>query len=271
MLTFNQLLKDAAIPPEQTRLARHKGNGTNGRTAFDLWKAKNGMFDRYQSIQSTERFDVGQWVASFVVGKIGETIFVGLYKVLAVGPMDHSDAKDPLSDHSVAECHLYTLERQEALSELEGRLIVDWGPGALSWVQRADRQDKQIVELRRTEIDPPYLGHDLFKYQVRRLEEVPDNWRTTLTSVRGVYLLVCMDGGKQYVGSATGADGFWGRWSAYIDGDGGNEGMRLLVGVDYQVSILEVAASTAKPEDIVKLEQKWKEKLLSKQYGLNRN
>lgn len=272
MLTLNLLLQSAGIAPEHTRLARHKGNGINGRTAFDLWLAKNGSFERYQSIQSKERFDVGEWLASFVVSRIGETIFAGLYKVLAIGPMDDPDAKDPLGDHSVAECHLYTLERQEVLSDLEGRLVIDWGPGALSWVQRADRQNKTIVELRRKAMDPPYPGHDLFKHQIRHLAEVPHDWRTTLTFVCGVYLLVCLKDGKQYVGSASGQDGFWGRWSSYAtNGHGGNEGMRLVVGEDYQVSILEVAAGTAQVDDILRLEQKWKEKLLSKQYGLNWN
>lgn len=40
---------------------------------------------------------------------------------------------------------------------------------------------------------------------------------------------------------------------------------------DYRVSILEVAGSQMSTNEIIQLEQRWKEKLQSKEMGLNKN
>ena len=40
---------------------------------------------------------------------------------------------------------------------------------------------------------------------------------------------------------------------------------------DYQVSILEVAGSSASDDDILKMEGRWQSKLQSREMGLNRN
>lgn len=55
---------------------------------------------------------------------------------------------------------------------------------------------------------------------------VPLSWIAALSSSRGVYLLTCPKTREQYVGSATGIGGFYGRWLSYIrDGQGGNVGL----------------------------------------------
>ena len=78
--------------------------------------------------------------------------------------------------------------------------------------------------------------------------------------------------GKLYVGSACGTGGFWGRWQEYLQtGHGGNEGMKLDPEAKYRVAILEVAGSAALEADILTLESRWKEKLGSRDFGLNRN
>lgn len=47
--------------------------------------------------------------------------------------------------------------------------------------------------------------------------------------------------------------------------------MRLAPHTEYQVTILEVAPSSATAEDIIGLENRWKDKLRSRGFGLNRN
>ena len=69
-----------------------------------------------------------------------------------------------------------------------------------------------------------------------------------------------------------GASGFWGRWEEYAaSGHGGNLRMRELPRSDYQVTVLEVASSSARAEDLIRLEGRWKEKLRSRDFGLNAN
>ena len=101
---------------------------------------------------------------------------------------------------------------------------------------------------------------------------LPATWIAVLSSSRGVYLLTCPKTREQYVGSASGAGGFHGRWLLYArDGHGGNVALKSRDPSDYQVSILEVAGSTATPEEIIAMEDLWKRKLQSREMGLNRN
>jgi hypothetical protein len=104
------------------------------------------------------------------------------------------------------------------------------------------------------------------------VDRLPKHWTATLQSSRGVYLLTCPRTKEQYVGSATGEKGFWGRWQEYLaNGHGGNVVLRSREPSDYQVSILEVAGTALAENDIVKLEQRWKAKLQTRQMGLNGN
>jgi hypothetical protein len=93
-----------------------------------------------------------------------------------------------------------------------------------------------------------------------------------LSAVTGVYLFTHPDTGKQYVGSAQGVGGFWGRWEHYVvSGHGGNRRMQDIPAADYQVSVLEVASSSAGADVLAKMEERWKQKLLSRRFGLNAN
>jgi hypothetical protein len=94
-----------------------------------------------------------------------------------------------------------------------------------------------------------------------------------LRNARGVYLLVRRKTGDQYVGSATGEGGFHGRWLSYQDGHGGNLGMKELAAdaSEYDVNILEVAASDATVDEVYQRESVWKAKLGTRATGLNRN
>lgn len=271
-LTLNLLLQAADIPLNQTLLVRHQyQRSRSGRTPYTAWRAQDGSFDLYQSIQSKERFKVGQWLASFVATPFGETLFVGLFKVKALGRVGPG-VTDPIGGHDVEGLFLYDIAPEEALAAFVGRMVIEWGDGYRSWVQRADRQHKTVIELRKQVDDAPFPGFDAFTHTIGNLKDVPQTWRTALGAVAGIYLLVSMKTGKLYVGSATGAEGFWGRWESYAaNGHGGNLGLKLAAEQDYTVSILEVSASTASEDEVLQLEAKWKRKLLSREFGLNKN
>jgi hypothetical protein len=99
----------------------------------------------------------------------------------------------------------------------------------------------------------------------------PNSWIEVLKNAMGVYLLTCPRTKEQYVGSASGSEGFWHRWMEYaITGHGANVALKSREPSDYQVSILEVAG-TNQMEDILALEARWKRKLQSGEMGLTRN
>lgn len=170
------------------------------------------------------------------------------------------------------ECDSYDLVLQDQLSDLIGKLVIDWGFAAIAWIQHADRNNKVITELHKAFKKPEFPGFLNFIQQLSKLENLPLSWTSVLKSSRGIYLLTCPKTKEQYVGSATGVDGFWGRWQMYInDGHGGNVGLKSREPSDYQVSIIEVAGTSLTLDEILAMENKWKIKLQSREMGLNKN
>ncbi|MGH6719786.1 MAG: GIY-YIG nuclease family protein [Alphaproteobacteria bacterium] len=122
--------------------------------------------------------------------------------------------------------------------------------------------------------EPPFPGFHAFQQVVSEVEFMPDGWRSVLKASKGVYLMICPDTGAQYVGSAVGPDGFYGRWLEYArDGNGGNALLKDRDARKFLVSILEVAPSSATLDEteILSREAVWKRKLGSRVHGLNAN
>lgn len=276
MLTFNQLLRAANIEPELVRLVRHRDPNVQ-RAVFDAALRGDASFDEYQEHQGTDQiiaqFRAAKFLAAFVGEPItSETIFVGLWERLS----DHP-GPSPRIPLSIAGTHsasvVFETRRLEALAEYRGRIVIEWGDAARVWVQRADRQEKAIIEVRREPREPSFPGFLHLMLPLDKVANVPPAWSVALRNVRGIYLLVHRGSGAQYVGSAYGADGILGRWLSYADGHGGNVAMReLAAGADaYEATILEIVGSDATIEEICERENLWKKKLGSKAQGLNCN
>jgi hypothetical protein len=275
-ITFNMLLCAANLELTDVRLLRHKDNrSTKGKTPHELWRYNRPQFNLYQSTQRVEnrsKFKAPYW-ATFLGTPAAETLFVGIYRAEYRGlldkdqPMPHRDGVD-----KAGTCDLYDLTLDDKLSEFIGLLLIDWGPGDRAWVQRADKQDKRVTELRAKLLEPDFPGYLNFMEPLSKLDSLPKGWTDALRCSSGVYLLVCPKTKEQYVGSATGEGGFLGRWEEYVrTGDGGNEGLKSREPSDYQVSILEVAGTAATVENILEMESRWKRKFQSREMGLNRN
>lgn len=277
-LTFNALLDDAGVAPDGVRLLRHQTQAGAGRTPYSLWRDDRPGFLTYQSLQTAQNRSrlAGRYWASFVVTPAAATLFVGLYEVSLIGDAP-DDLVDPLR-HKLATnggerpLDLYAQRSIAMLEDLVGRVAIEWGAGTRSWIQRAGSQSKPILELSRAFQEEAFPGYVRFLGNLSTVEALPRGWIAALTFARGVYLLTCPRTREQYVGSATGENGFFGRWLTYAgDGHGGNVGLKSRDASDYQVSILEVSGSTATVEEIIAAEQLWKAKLQSREMGLNRN
>jgi hypothetical protein len=267
MLTFNAILKDN-IDPKNVRLVRHQdARAAVNCTPYDLWRAGDGRLELYQRIQSKERFDVGGLLASFVVTPSGDTLFVGLFRVDGMGVAPPGTI-DPVLREDRAGLHFYDIQREERLSEYAGHLIIEWKERA--WVQHADRQDKPVLEIRKEVKDEAFPGFTRFCSDIDQIEAIPLAWQEVLKHVRGVYLLVCKETGKQYVGSAKGDESLWGRFREYArTGHGGNVELKRLGLKNFQATVLEVVNSDT--QEIEQIEEAWKKKLMSRQFGLNKN
>jgi hypothetical protein len=275
-IMFNTVLLAADFNLSDVRLLRHKDRrATKGHTPYELWRDSREMFELYQATQSVNnesRLLAPYW-ASFVGTPNGETLFAGIYAVKNQGlleedvPRIHMDGVDEAGSY-----HFYELTPEPGLGDLIGKLLIDWGPGAKAWIQRADQQDKRIIELRPEFKEPEFPGFLNFIGTLSKLEQLPQGWVTALQSSRGIYLLTCPKTKEQYVGSATGEGGFWRRWHDYVQtGHGDNVALKSRDPSDYQVSILEVAGTASTHDDILRMEAQWKLKLQSREMGLNRN
>lgn len=270
MLTFNTILRHEGIDPKGVRLVRHKDTRRPGRpTPYDLWRAGDGRFETYQQIQRRNVFAKGNLLASFVATPNNETLFIGLYSVDGVGPVPPGVIEPITGEQDLSGMNFYAIHREDRLADYAGHLTVEWGAGFRAWVQRAELQDKAVREIRTEIADPPFPGFTRFAWDVDQIAAVPFTWQEILKSVKGVYLLVCKETGKQYVGSAKGEESLWGRFSDYArTGHGGNIELKHRGKKQYQFTILEVVNSEVGIEAV---EEAWKKKLMSRQFGLNQN
>jgi len=276
MLGFNSLLTAVGLAPSKVRLVRHRHKQQYQRAVYLDAIRREARFEQYQGGQGNPRvisqMSSAEALASFVADMRGETVFVGLWEVKGSRPGHLADPYKALSlpgPHSA----IIDLRRMVALDEYCGRIVVAWGGGERAWVQYAHRRDKPITELRRQAEEPVFPGFGRFACGLHEVDVLPASWLEPLRASRGVYLLIHRSSGAQYVGSATGADGFLGRWRCYSDGHGGNLAMKEL-GHDaeaFDVRILETVGSASTTLDVYDLESRWKEKLGCRAHGLNRN
>lgn len=109
--------------------------------------------------------------------------------------------------------------------------------------------------------------------------EAPE-WKTALSSVKGIYVITDAASGQLYIGSAYGNDGgIWQRWSAYGNVKnltGNNKTFEELkknsenyIIDNFTYAILEIFDMRTKREDIIKREEYWKRVFQTVKYGMN--
>jgi hypothetical protein len=270
-ILFNSILDSIGLQPDEVVLLRHQDNYAI-RSPYQLWRDDREAFDFYQGVQNIKRRPALSrpiW-ASFVGTPDGKSLFTSLYIAEHVGLLDHDRMRVQSSGYDRAgSLDLYRLIRDPALAEYEGKLYIAWGNGQRAFVQRADRMNKPVSELRDDFSEPPYPGHLNLISRLSEIMSFPQTWIEILKNTAGVYLLTCPDSKEQYVGSASGAGGFWQRWVGYATtGHGGNVRLKNRDKSDYQICILQVAGSGA---NVLELEAHWKSKLQTREMGLNGN
>jgi hypothetical protein len=130
----------------------------------------------------------------------------------------------------------------------------------------------------------PFPGHDQINHTLGELEVViaqqrPD-WHGALQHMKGVYVIHDQVTGKPYVGSAYGDTGIWARLVEYATTlHGGDLALRELVdreGRDYaranlRFALLEFWSMRTSDEHVLARESYWKDVLLSREFGYNKN
>jgi len=162
-----------------------------------------------------------------------------------------------------------------------GRLIIKYKNTATQLIQYAstviDKCEiyKILPDIFDNDIFPGYDKVNISWEDLSRVLQ-KGNWRTALENQKGVYLITDISNGKRYVGSAYGKDMLLGRWEDYKEtGHGGNKDLKGLplahIKANFRYSILDIFKSTTEDDVIREREGWWKEVLLSRKFGYNKN
>lgn len=185
----------------------------------------------------------------------------------------------------------YKVELTNRFESLIGRLVIkfDRYQGMRG---RAFKLENYIDDLSVSEImenvyeGEEFPGYDNVRIDFSALELLVKNqktdWKVALENFKGVYLISDKKNGKQYVGSAYGDSGIWSRWTSYINsGHGGNDELIALIskpdnGIEYarknfQFALLELRSMKTDDDVIIERENFWKEVLLTRNFGYNKN
>lgn len=269
---------------KKIKLVRHTTE--NGYDVNLIYKA--GQLMDYQAVQSKDFFKDCEYIISFIATESTKAVFVGAYEIINKTTVKQRRKIKKLPDiQGIPDFYkddqfYYEQIEVPALADLKDRLVIEWGKGARNWCQNLSK--KEVIEIFPKGYNNNFPGFDkvIINYdELKKIIDYPDanrEWHKMLSSVAGVYLIVDMETGMQYVGSAYGKEGILGRWKQYSkNGHGGN---KLLIGIlekdslrykKFQYSILRTLPRTLTSSEVIEIESIYKRKLGIKAFGLNLN
>lgn len=140
-LMLSSIIEEYGLDPAKTKLARHSGEEC--KVCYE-----KGYIEGYQAIQSEPVFEKCTHVLSFI-GRSGTTAsFLGLYRVDK--EYKHEDfirfmpEGYPYPKQYEVDNYYYKLTKLPLMSDLEGKLEIEWGLSTQKWHQWA-KNDKEIL------------------------------------------------------------------------------------------------------------------------------
>ena len=269
-------------PRCKSKLVRHQDKDLDMDVLIN-----EGWLDHYQSLQNKRKHVFRD--CDYIVTLIGDggtrAKFHGVYRVLQERDATPSDipADSPMAEWNYQDLFYYELEHLPQYDEFAGRVVIEWGRATRRWAQHM--KNKPVIEIippgRALQPFPDYLDFTLSHQELQELIENPivhRDWQSSLSAVAGIYLILAETTGEQYVGSARGHSGIWGRWQQYAaNGHGGNKLLEELVKDDaaypnaFRYSVLQVLPKSTKDGEVNHWETQYKLKLGSRAIGLNAN
>ncbi|MEO0911503.1 MAG: GIY-YIG nuclease family protein [Pseudomonadota bacterium] len=291
-MRLNTLLREAGLAPEACAVMLHTPQKPKLRRMLPWLAAERpDVFATYQSVHVRNvepTLKARRNVVVFLDIGAGRQVLAGLYAVEGweERPLEALDA-DPAfialsrdwGDLRVTEyarergeatrC-VFDMRRCDALAAYRGRLVIA-KPKGRGYVRLAENLDAEVLALAEHSllVAPPPEWRDFVVTgaEVRRL---PRDWAARLAEWRGVYLIVDEVDGARYVGSAYGAENLAGRWAAHVAGARGvTKHLAARDPAGFRFSILERVSPDMEVEDVVALENSWKLRLHTIDFGLN--
>lgn len=300
-INFNNMLKSEGIDPKLVIVLRHRPRERELRKALP-WLASEclELFNAYQQTQSGINVEhaidklVGKgYIASFIGQTAAQATFVGLFRIAGARPLTRAqflalpvyqqihklapEAKNwytPELEAKRPTIQFFDLQMMDFYTHWKGCLVVSWPPPERSWWRRAHRNDLPIHAVHeRSVFDAVMPAWDEINVSWEELRVLPSSWKAAMSQWRGIYYIYDISTGKGYVGSAYGHNNLLGRWENYgASGHGGNKLLRKCDSANFRFSILQRVSPDMDTNDIIALENNWKERLHTRApHGLNDN
>jgi hypothetical protein len=265
---------------QKIKLLRHKNKG------YDLEEIyRRGDLNTYQSFQREDVFKNVKYLISFLGVENTKARFVGVFKInySTSAKKEITKRKDDYSKSFKDDQYYYHLEEMNGFIELKDRLIIEWGKSTVKWHQwlipNKKESDKIIFEILPKGYIRNFPGYEDFILSYDELVKLYENedanrdWKQMLSSVAGIYLITDKSNGNQYVGSAYGKDGIWGRWKGYKKDGHANNVLLKSVKDKRQLTytILRTLPRSITNKEIIAFETLYKNKLGTRAFGLNCN
>lgn len=250
------------------------GRNAEGEHPLDLYAADRTSWIGWNEWKNESRND---WTREYIFSLIefypraNAWLFGGIFKVL-----DRAG-------------ETYTLEEVQQYAKFTGRLILSFyryqGMRGRAFYLESHVDNllvSQILEGEYTgEVFPGYdrINHDFAALApIVAMDKL--DWKTALSHIKGIYLIVDKSNGKGYVGSAYGDAGIWSRLACYLGtGHGWNDQLVKLIGEKgkhyadnyFRFTLLEIHGMYSADDFIIGRENYWKEKLGTREHGYNSN
>jgi hypothetical protein len=253
------------------------GNAAKGKNKLEpLFEYSKGKFKEWQEGQNQKNFE-RRYILSLIYIDKNEWLFAGIYQCLSV----KQDTKENGKIY-----YKYKTSLLEHGKELIGKLVITFEKDFRASYLLLDKfiNNLTICEIKKQEYRfDPFPGYSKVHITFDLLSEIINNnetsWKTSLSNVKGIYLISDKKTGKLYVGSASGDNGFWQRWEEYINnGHGGNKILKNIIKekginycINYTFSILEICNKNVLEDEILEKESFWKNRLLTREFGYNDN
>lgn len=280
-LEFNDLLRKADYDTHAVVLLRHRPWEAALRRVF-AWVAgeRPDLFDAYQSTHAPHvegTLKKAQYVASFIGHEPGKALFVGLYHHRGNQPMTHAKYWSKPAHRELKSLGMSGFKGERAsilhfdlvatpfCREWKGKLVCEWS-GERSWCRRAERNRFAIHAIH----EESALVKAMPDWQTivlswAELKTLPKSWKTAMSQWRGIYFIFDKKSRQGYVGSAYGAQNLLGRWLGYAaTGHGGNRLLKTCHPQDFAFSLLERVSPDLPAEQVITLENRWKDRLCTR-------
>jgi hypothetical protein len=291
-MDFTDLLKEHKIDPRQVLVFRHRPREPKLNKVLP-WLAAEGpeIFNAYQQSQGPtveKAMTRAGYVASFIRHDSDNALFIGIFaiagskritrqqfwRIPANAELRAKYGMRGIGEKPGATCLWFDLAPTEICADWKGKLIVNWPPPPRAWWRRAHKNTFSITAiLRESALVLPQKDWRQMVFGWEELDDLPSVWKAALREWRGVYYIFDESDGKGYVGSAYGDSNLLGRWRNYAkSGHGGNALLRKRDARSFWFSILERVSPDMNAQDIIHLENTWKDRLHSRApNGLNDN